>query len=153
MEGATGKRCTKCGETRPLDWFTRHKGSADRLGYYCRPCRRACTKEWIYRSEENRKKQRAWQAASKKRNRQKYLADRVARRKRYDAKYPEKRRAQRAVQRAVEAGRMDKPGNCERCSAPVPRERLEGHHRDYSKPLEVEWLCSKCHNAETAKAS
>jgi predicted transcriptional regulator len=49
-----------------------------------------------------------------------------------------------AVQRAVEAGVLVKPKACQRCG----NERfLEGHHHDYSKPLDVEWLCRGCHMA------
>lgn len=36
------------------------------------------------------------------------------------------------------------PQPCKRCGAA----KAEKHHKDYSKPLEVEWLCRKCHLAE-----
>lgn len=32
---------------------------------------------------------------------------------------------------------------CSHCGAV---EHIEGHHPDYSRPLEVIWLCRKCHN-------
>lgn len=46
------------------------------------------------------------------------------------------------VRYAVSTGKMIKPLRCSRCGA---KGDLEGHHDDYSKPLEVMWLCLVCH--------
>jgi hypothetical protein len=48
----------------------------------------------------------------------------------------------KSVTYAVKTGKMVKPLYCERCSS---FGRLDGHHKDYSKPLQVEWLCRSCH--------
>lgn len=56
-----------------------------------------------------------------------------------------KLRAQAAVRQAVKTGKIKKPTNCERCGRMV---ELQGHHDDYAKPLEVEWICRQCHAAE-----
>jgi len=34
-----------------------------------------------------------------------------------------------------------RPEGCEDCGGRSPH----AHHKDYSKPLEVDWLCSSCH--------
>ena len=52
---------------------------------------------------------------------------------------PDAVRAHNAVARALRKGTLVRQP-C-RCGNP----RSEAHHPDYSKPLEVEWLCRRCH--------
>lgn len=56
-----------------------------------------------------------------------------------------KQRCRRMVQRAITAGRLNRPDRCVRCEAACTP---HGHHHDYSKPLDVEWLCLDCHAVE-----
>jgi ribosomal protein S27AE len=51
-------------------------------------------------------------------------------------------RAHAAVARALKDGRL-KRKPCEVCGA----ETVEAHHADYSKPLDVRWLCKPHHYA------
>lgn len=61
---------------------------------------------------------------------------------------PEKRAAHHALKNAIRSGSIEKPKECSRCGN-IPRRRdLHGHHEDYEKPLEVEWICAKCHTGE-----
>ncbi len=46
---------------------------------------------------------------------------------------------------ALKAGRIVRPECCEGCGA---KRRIQAHHADYNKPLEVKWLCTICHGAE-----
>lgn len=47
-----------------------------------------------------------------------------------------------AVRRAVRRGELIRPTCCAHCGQDA---RTEGAHSDYSKPLEVKWLCRRCH--------
>lgn len=58
------------------------------------------------------------------------------------------KRAQTAVLRAVRSGRIVKPASCERCGTVT--DRLDAHHSDYSRTLDVVWLCRSCHSAAHA---
>lgn len=51
--------------------------------------------------------------------------------------------AKEKLNRAVKAGKVFKPDSCSKCKG--SEKKMYGHHKDYSKPLEVEWLCSACH--------
>lgn len=51
-------------------------------------------------------------------------------------------RAMNKVWWAKRDGLLIKPERCERCG---DRVLIEGHHDDYAKPLEVRWVCQRCH--------
>lgn len=57
----------------------------------------------------------------------------------------EKAAASGAVCRAVRKGKIKRSVYCESCGLPA---ETQGHHADYSKPLEVDWFCRKCHLEE-----
>lgn len=43
---ASHKRCSRCGETKPLSEFGRNSRTRDNAFAYCRPCGAAKTREW-----------------------------------------------------------------------------------------------------------
>jgi hypothetical protein len=92
--------------------------------------------------EENRDKKRAANRRWRRENPEKEAAKSL----RYRERYPEKVEARNALNHAVRDGLLGKPERCSRCGMPTPHDELHGHHGDYSKPLEVEWLCVGCHN-------
>lgn len=59
-----------------------------------------------------------------------------------------KRRAQNVVNNAIRDLRIAKPKDCERCGEAPTTHNLQAHHHDYTKPLDVVWLCTKCHGLE-----
>jgi ribosomal protein S27AE len=58
---------------------------------------------------------------------------------------PEVARAYNAVYYAVKTGKLIRPERCPRCDREC---KVEAHHADYSKPLDVTWLCKWCHEME-----
>ena len=66
-------------------------------------------------------------------------------------RYPLKILARQAVQKALKSGRLFKPNKCEECKKIFSKDSIQGHHEDYDKPLEVRWLCRKCHREEDKK--
>lgn len=55
---------------------------------------------------------------------------------------PYKQKARNELRNAVRRGQLSKPSTCSRCGSGG---RISGHHHDYSRPLEVIWVCRSCH--------
>jgi len=68
--------------------------------------------------------------------------ERAERQARYVSKHPEKKRAWNRLYRATVTGKIIRPLHCSSCVKP---DKIQGHHRDYSRPLDVAWLCPFCH--------
>lgn len=114
-----------------------------------------CTKADVAAREERKKADPEWVVAEAARHRKKQEIARLngtatvllgqekrAVNKRHAKKYPEKSLARTALGNAVRDGTVIKTP-CRVCGS----FDSEGHHDDYSKPLDVIWLCPK-HHAE-----
>lgn len=64
------------------------------------------------------------------------------RRRRYQTEHDDRVSAHRKVNKALRTGDLVRPDVCNRCGQEA---RLDAHHEDYSRPLDVEWLCRTCH--------
>ena len=134
------KTCFKCHVEKPITDFYVHPQMGDGRLNKCKECSKNDVRENYRANVEHYREyeRKRFQDAGRKEN------VRVYQRRRRDAN-PEKYQARNAVNNAIRDGRLDKPDHCEKCNATG---RIEGHHPDYSKPLEVMWLCFICHRAE-----
>lgn len=138
MDTPITKRCFKCLETKPLSEFYPHQRMADGHLNKCKSCQKAATKENYRRTGGNVQYERERsQRPERKQSALKYQKDRRARN-------PEKYKARTAVSNALRDGRLQRCP-CEVCGT---SDRVQAHHDDYSKPLEVRWLCFKHHRED-----
>jgi hypothetical protein len=63
----------------------------------------------------------------------------------YEKRDRQKLNANKMVSDAVIKGNLIRPKQCSICGS--DKYKIQGHHEDYSKPLEVIWVCTYCHSA------
>lgn len=56
--------------------------------------------------------------------------------------YRERQNARHAVRYAIQTGKMVRPDTCSACGSFC---NAHAHHDDYTKRLDVRWLCKPCH--------
>lgn len=135
----TTKECFKCHEVKPLSEFYKHGAMSDGHLNKCKACTKADSKANYRRDPSARKQYEKKRNKTAKRREQLTEASRKHRQSN-----PERYKARTAVSNALRDGRLEK-GPCEGCGT---AERVQAHHEDYSKPLEVRWLCKQCHDRE-----
>lgn len=120
--------CASCGSEITVTETMCRQGQ-----YVCGPCLSARAVDYARR---NREKKRVWNNAYHAR-----ISDQRSERTRaYRDRHPEKRVAHQAVQTAIRNGTLTAQP-CSACGAP----KTHAHHDDYSKPLDVLWLCHGHH--------
>jgi len=141
------KTCIQCHESKPPAEFYAHPKMADgRLGK-CKACCRAyvASRYHLLRSTDL-----TWYEAELDRQRKKARRARVRgdasdtrdSAKKWGMRNRLKRHAHNLVAYAVHRGTLLQQ-SCEVCGEVA----AQAHHDDYSKPLDVRWLCCKCHAA------
>ena len=131
------KTCNKCNEEKPFEDFYRDKAKKDGHNYTCKVCSNAANKK---RTQANPELKAAYCKKWNQANPDKVSVFKA----KYKIRNPLKIKARSVVNNAIQSGKLIKPTKCEACDTEVA---LDGHHIDYSKPLEVMWLCHPCHMA------
>lgn len=158
MPDMSEHRCSHCQRQLARDLFPKHSGRKSGIGSWCLACTNESSKRYSS-TEHGRAKRRLGnrrhrdsvhgRRKHRQRNAEHY---RQHRRERIDhilavrKANPEKYKARRRAYMALNKGLIVKPNACPVCG--FNDRRLEMHHDDYLKPLEIRWLCSRCHGLE-----
>lgn len=148
------KKCKTCGAEKELSefYFRPNRNLRDDHDPNCKDCMNkkkrmlysdnkekqyAANRKWVKENRERvRKNSRAWYASHPE-----HYAEYVKKQRRDN---PQMALAYATVENAIRSGKIMRPELCGSCKNPG---LIQAHHKDYSKPLDVEWLCVKCHNA------
>lgn len=124
-----GKVCKKCQRCLPVTDFYVHSAMTDGHLSFCKECVKTRLRD-----------QRRNDPRVLARTRARAHFNPEAMRK---YRTPEAVRAHSAVDRAIRRGELVRPLVCEECGD--DSRMIEAAHGDYSKTLQVRWLCRRCH--------
>ena len=133
------KTCFKCSQEKERLEFYPHPRMKDGLLGKCKDC----TKKDVRRDRQQSPSARLYDKRRYKNNPERRAKIAAGGRRRY-ALHPDHHKARGYLSHAVRDGRIFKPSACSVCGD--TKRRIEGHHPDYSKPLEVVWCCTPCHH-------
>lgn len=144
------KKCKKCEKEKSHSEFYKINGNSDGLSGKCKECTkkdvRANYKKNIdkYKEYEKSRAMLPHRVEARKAYSQTIKGKEAATRanRSYRDKNPNKYKAHNMVNNAVRDGKLF-PLPCEVC---FNTHDLHAHHDDYAKPLNIRWLCTKCHN-------
>ena len=131
------KTCFKCDKTKELTEFYKHKRMADGYLGKCKECTRKDVHNNYEKTFEVRREYEKNRFQTKERK-----AAAVEYQRKYRSKNQDKYKARGIVNNAIRDGRLKKQP-CEICGS----KKSQAHHDDYSRPLDVRWLCFAEHRS------
>lgn len=138
------KVCKRCLEEKELEEFYRHPGMKDGHLNICKVCKREDSR--VYGKTDRAKEYDRVRNLGEKRKAKRYERLKKWRRENPDkvreqrCRYPSRIKARNLVYSALKSGRLARLP-CEICGSDMS----EAHHSDYSRPLDVRWLCKLHH--------
>lgn len=146
------KICFKCKIEKPLCDYYKHSQMPDGHLNKCKECtkhdvrKNRESKIDYYREYDKKRFQKDPKVRERHKRYQKTSAGKESlkrTRKKWLENNAVKRTAHILVNNKLRDGTLKKPQHCECCGE--SKKRINGHHDDYTKPLEVRWLCCLCH--------
>lgn len=140
------KVCKKCGRKLPISEFYVHKEMNDGHLSFCKECVKARVRKYRddnideIREKDKKRHSLVFLNTEKEKNRYKNLQKS---KNNWGKRNRLKRNAHTQLKRAIDKGLILKQNKCEICGK--TNCNIEAHHYDYSKPLDVIWLCTECH--------
>lgn len=128
------KTCFKCNQPKPLECFYAHPRMKDGRVNKCKECNKKDVRDNYELRRDQYRAYEAFRRKTPKRQRDHQLAT-IKHRKSNPLKY----KARTDLNNALRDGRVQKQ------PCPCGNLNSQAHHHDYTKPLDVEWLCLKCH--------
>jgi ribosomal protein S27AE len=133
------KTCSNCGVAKLLTEFYAHPHMADGYLGKCKECKKLDVSVYRASNLDRIRAKQTQKARSEEGQARRRTQMRKACRK-HRERYPQKHRARRALHDAIRRGHIRRQG-CEMCG----NSNAHAHHTDYSKPLDVRWLCPTHH--------
>ena len=130
------KKCFKCNKRKPESSFYRHSQMGDGLLGKCKLCTK---KDVAHRYKIKIDKIKEYERLRSKEPKRKASAEQYQKNRR--KRNPGIIKARSKINSAIRDGRAVR-GPCFVCGA---TNRIEAHHQDYRKPLDVLWVCRKHH--------
>lgn len=139
------KKCCFCKIEKNIEEFGIDKQTPTGIARRCKNCNR---EKQLRKRREFPEKTRTYDRERYKKNPERMRLYR----KKIDQKmkdlYPEKYFARNTFGNAIKRKKISRPDKCEKCNR---ISKVQGHHDDYTKPLEVIWLCIMCHAGKHRK--
>lgn len=137
------KQCSTCKDCKPETDFYADKRRPDGMKSQCKKCH--CITSVLSRDgDAHRDYNRNWMRRSKYASRAD-VKERELKRSRVRGKSIEAR-ARHLANVAVRLGFLERPATCPICGEQGMG--IHAHHDDYSRPLDVRWMCTECHGKE-----
>lgn len=132
------KTCSRCGVEKQLCDFFKDRSKKDGYGSHCKLCNARSAALSRVRNQNNR---RLYDLLYRSRP-----EVQARRRQQWKKWYSSgKGKAEQRLRGAVRRHKIKRPEKCELCARALPGPQLHGHHEDYTRPLDVQWLCAACH--------